>query len=291
MKASIGWTAPPDLVLVRSLATLCRGAVTPVEGETKSLTSISGPIEVRPNLEQPSHATLDVHIRPLASISGTDSKALAATLKALLTPSLLLSHHPRTLVQIVGQALCGSNSGSGMGSAGKGWNTTLIASLVNATTAALLNTAAVPMRGVVCAVSVGRLRSQSASPTLILDPSESELPYLSGSGCFAFLFSSVVTALPDSEASSDVPPCSLLWTNYSANTSFTESELVDARKLAERGAVEVWKALKESLGSMGKSAVTLVGWKRDKNTTVKEVAEEPSESASESEVDDEKMEI
>ncbi len=55
------------------------------------------PIEIRPTQENPSQATLDIHIRPLASLPGTDAKALAATLKWIFAPSLFLSHHPRTL--------------------------------------------------------------------------------------------------------------------------------------------------------------------------------------------------
>ena len=131
----------------------------PVPGQTKSLASVSGPIEVRIAHEHPSQATLDVQVRPLPGIPGTDAKALATTLRSIFAPSLFLSHHPRTLVQVVAQALCGSESGSGTGSAGRGWNASLVASLVNATAAALVNAASVPMRGVVCAVAVGRLRS------------------------------------------------------------------------------------------------------------------------------------
>lgn len=214
-------------------------------GQTTSLASISGPIEVRPAQENPSQATLDVQIRPLAAIAGTDSKALAATLKTIFTPSLFLSHHPRTLIQIVGQALCGSESGTGLGSAGRGWNASLTASLVNATTAALINAGSIPMRGVVCAVAVGRL--QFNDEELILDPEEVELSRLSGSGCFAFLFSSLLA----DAASSDVPPSSLLWTNYTTSAPFDVTELARARKLAEKGAQQVWQAMKASISSGG----------------------------------------
>jgi len=258
-------------------------------GETKALASVSGPIEVRPNLELASQATLDVHVRPLASISGTDSKALATTLKAILTPALLLSHHPRTLVQIVGQALCGSHSGSGLGSAGKGWNASLIASLVNASSAALVNASSVPMRGVVCAVSVGRLPSQKET-ILILDPSEPELPRLSGGGCFAFLFSSVLASVSPSET--NIPSCSLLWTSYTTKTPFDESELMQAQKLAEKGARQVWGTLKESVGWMERSSITVQEWKKERKRIVKETTQETSiQVDGDNEVDDEKMEI
>ncbi|RDX51744.1 hypothetical protein OH76DRAFT_1401170 [Lentinus brumalis] len=244
-------------------------------GETKSLASISGPIEVRPTQENPSQATLDIQIRPLAALPGTDAKALATTLKSIFAPSLFLSHHPRTLIQIVGQALCGSDSGSGLGTVGRGWNASLTASLVNATAAAFINAGSVPMRGVVCAVAVGRLKDE-ADGELILDPEEVELPRLAGSGCFAFLFSSSLS--PDTGASSDIPPCSLLWTNYTTAAPFDVSELSRARELAAKGARQVWFALKESLAPRGTS--TLID--------AKVKSERPSQDM---EVDDEKVEI
>ena len=216
-------------------------------GETKSLASISGPIEVRPALENPSQATLDVQIRPLPGIPGTDAKALATTLKAIFAPALFLAHHPRTLVQVVAQALCGSESGRGTGSAGRGWNASLTASLVNATAAAFVNAGSVPMRGVVCAVAVGRLGGPDAGEGLVLDPEEAELGRLAGSGCFAFLFSSLLGG--SEEAGADVPTCSLLWTNYTTAAPFDVAELGRARELAEKGARQVWLALKESVGS------------------------------------------
>ncbi|KZT04551.1 uncharacterized protein LAESUDRAFT_744336 [Laetiporus sulphureus 93-53] len=256
-------------------------------GETKSLTSVSGPIEVRPNFELPSQATLDIHIRPLASISGTDSKAISATLKSILMPALFLTHYPRTLVQLVGQALCGTESGSGMGSVGKGWYASLVASLINASSAALINAGSVSMKGVVCAVSVGRLPSASGT-TLVLDPSESELSRLSGGGCFAFLFSSVLPVASIDE----LPPCSLLWTNYTTHTPFDDSELAHAKELAEKGARRVWMSLKESVGRMEASATSVEDVKLKSGSSKMDTnAGMPAGEENESDVDDEKMEI
>ena len=224
-------------------------------GATQSLASVSGPIEVRPTHENPAQATLDVQIRPLAALPGTDAKALATTLRGALAPALLLARNPRTLVQIVGQALCGAESGSGLGSAGKGWPASLTASLVNAATAALLNAGSVPMRGVVCAVAVGRMADEDKAEGagLVLDPEESELPRLAGGGCFAFMFSSTL-ASEDARGDS-VPPCSLLWTNYTTAAPFDVGELAHARRMAEKGAKEVWAAMRESVASMGSSKV------------------------------------
>ena len=218
-------------------------------GQTVSLASLSGPIEVRTNQESPSTATLEISIRPLASLPGTNSRALATTLKAVLVPSLLLNHHPRTLVQIVGQALCGNDSGSGLGSTGRGWNASLVASLVNACSAALINAGSVPMKGVVCAVAVGRLPDGAGAHAMVLDPSEAELPSLVGGGCFVFMFSSV---LPHPKKTADVPQAALLWTNYTATSGTIEdSEFAEAQELALEGAERIWRTFKDSISHHG----------------------------------------
>ena len=219
---------------------------------------------------------MEVHVRPLVSVPGTDSRALAATLKSVLSPSLFLSHHPRTLVQIVGQALCTSDPGAYFRGVGRGWHASLVASLINASTAALINASSIPMKGVVCAIAVGRLRDSEAiqdAPDLILDPSEDELSMLSGSGCFAFLFSS---ALPQSAHSQpDIPSNSLLWTNYAiATASFDSKEFDRALELASSGAVRIWQALKNGL-------------RPHEDSPVAELVKEAVHNAS----DDEKMEI
>ena len=185
-------------------------------------------------------------------------------------------------MQIVGQALCGTDSGSGMGSVGRGWNASLIASLVNASSAALINTGSVPMRGVICAVAIGRLPSK-AGIELVLDPSEAELPRLLGGGCFAFLFSAVLS----SASACEIPPCSLLWTNYTTNTPFDEVELNHARELAETGAREVWKALKQSVGTMDASQARIAR----KTQKELEVMEEGPDVEDAEDSDDAKMEI
>lgn len=205
---------------------------------------MSGPLEVRLNLELPSQATLDVQIRPLPSIPGTDSKALATTIKSILSPSLFLTHHPRTLIQFVGQALCRNP----IGSTGRAWNASLTASLLNACSAALINAGSIPMKGVVCTVAVGRLSTDpNTEAVLVLDPADEELPRCSGVGCFAFLFSSTLSPTPPS---GDIPPHSLLWMNYTASTPFNDIELAAARELASEGAREVWTKLKESITKM-----------------------------------------
>ena len=275
--ASVSFTRSVSVLLL--IQTLKRLTI----GQTEALASLSGPLEVRPNLELPSQATLEIHIRPLASAPGTDSRALAATLKAVLSPALLLSHHPRTLIQIVGQALCGSDSGSGLGSTGRGWNASLVASLVNACSAALINAGSVPMKGVVCAVAVGRV-SDPINPgetSMVLDPSEAELPHLVGGGCFVFMFSSI---LPTTSQKSDIPQSLLLWTNYSATSgAISDSELEDAQNIALQGAEDIWRTLKDSLSPKRST---------NKSRVSQEVpSSDRASRASSPEIDDAEMEI
>ncbi|EJD01467.1 uncharacterized protein FOMMEDRAFT_69260, partial [Fomitiporia mediterranea MF3/22] len=170
-------------------------------GQTKALASVSGPIEVRLAVEQASKATFEVIARPLAGLPGTESKALASALRSALLPSMILTNNPRTLVQLVAQSLTPSttttsNRSGQLGSVNsKSFRTSpaLVAAHINAASLALLNASSIPLRGVVCAASVGRVRrnpdNDSDSALLVVDPSEDELHSLDGIGAFAFLIS------------------------------------------------------------------------------------------------------
>jgi exosome complex component RRP46 len=208
------------------------------------LASVSGPIEVRLAAEQPSRATFEVSVRPLSGVPGTEAKSLASSIRAALTPSLLLAQHPRTLIQLVVQSLTPTASPRPPPS--------LVASIINASTAAVLNTGSVPMRGVVCAVSVGRLHTTSMPSVayLVLDPSDSELASATASGCFAFIFAYGLES-PERSNSAGYPKmsCELVWSNWRAG-AFGEEELIRAQELAKVGAERVWLAMKESIPSM-----------------------------------------
>ncbi|KAK2460358.1 hypothetical protein APHAL10511_007747 [Amanita phalloides] len=163
-------------------------------GKTAALASVSGPIEARLSAENPSQATFEVHLRPLSGVPATDARALASSIRSALLPSLILTHHPRTLIQLVLQALSSpaysqscwlQQAQKHTTSAGIGSDHVLAASLVNASTLALLNAGSIPMRGIVAAVSVGM---SSSTGELVVDPANDQLSDLAASGCFAFLF-------------------------------------------------------------------------------------------------------
>lgn len=199
-------------------------------GETVALASISGPIEVRQAYEHPSQATFEVSVRPLSNVAATDSKSIASTIRSLLTPSVLLSHHPRASIQLVVQAVSPSP-------AKDVWRDVLVSAMINASTLALLNSGSIPMRGVVCAVSVGRVGS-----SLLVDPSADEVAVLEAGGCFAFLFAG------------SGPEC--VWSNWktASGTAFEEEEVVKAKEMAKVAAAEVWAAVKASIYSAGTDA-------------------------------------
>lgn len=212
------------------------------KGETESLASVSGPIEVRFAAEQPSKATVEVNVRPLSSLPGTEAKALAASLRGLLSPSIILSRNPRTLIQLVVQCLTPSPA--------EGFSPSLIAACINASSLALLNAGSIPMTSVVCAVAVSRLRSatEDDASALVLDPSEAEFLETVGCGCFAFSFA---TEISGSQQSQDSPPGRMVWTNWRARDGvFDEGEFARAQALGLAGAEIVWRAFKRSVPRM-----------------------------------------
>jgi exosome complex component RRP46 len=113
--------------------------------------------------------------------------------------------------------------------------------MINASTLALLNAGSVPMRGVVCAVSVGRL-GPAPNLTLVVDPTDDETTSLAGGGCFAFLFANGLGS-GDSEC---------VWANWkTVKGTFDEKELLSARELARGAARQVCAAIRESVDGMG----------------------------------------
>jgi len=204
------------------------------------LASVSGPIEVRLAAENSTKATFEVSVRPLASIPGTDSKALGATIKSLLAPSLLLTRHPRTLIQLAIQSLSPSLP-KGAPSLHPG----IAAASINASSLALMN-ASVSMKGVACAVAVARASSEQ----LILNPTTDQLEASTASGCFAFIF----TAAESPNNRLDV---SEVWSNWRSSLGFDVEEMVVARDLAQQGARDVWELMKESVGSVGVSTLDI----------------------------------
>lgn len=153
-------------------------------------------------------------------------------IRLALLPSLILTTNPRTLIQLVIQALTPSYDTHSK------WDNDLVAAMINASTMALLNAGSIPMRGVVCALAVARVDN-----TLLVDPSPEEMGKVdgSGSGCFAFMFGHGVGRTPN-EAD-----FTCVWSNW-RGVSGSEEDVIAARDLAKGSARRVWEAIKASIG-------------------------------------------
>lgn len=139
----------------------------------------------------------------------TPEKHYAKQIRDVFEQILVLSQHPRSLVQLVVQALSPITTSQWnrpsytLASEGLAAqpsrratdvvNPTLIAAMLNAASLAFLNASSIPMRGTLCAVAVGKKRSTTPSARssvedtgLVLDPTEDE--FEDGWGVFAFVF-------------------------------------------------------------------------------------------------------
>jgi len=195
-------------------------------GKTQALASVSGPIEVRLAAELPSRAALEVIVRPLAGVPGTAEKTLGRRVREVLEQVLLLNHHPRTLVQLVLQSLSSSSHPSK--SASHSIHPSQAAALINAASLALLHASSVPMRGVICAIAVGKLRGTG---TIQLDP-EPETSDCERIGCFAFLFTEGL-------------PGQVVWADW--HGAFNEDEYVKVVDLARVGSQFVLDTIRKEL--------------------------------------------
>lgn len=197
-------------------------------GDAVSLASVAGPIEVRLAAEQASQATFEVMARPISNVPATESKSSSSAIRAALLPSLILNKHPRTLIQLIVQGLSVPRTP---------WKDVLVASMINASTLALLNAGSIPMRGVVCAVAIGRLPGVG----IVVDPSEEECADMDVGGCFAFIFAEGVGRCVES-----------VWTSWRSKSGiFDEKDFAEARELAKDAAQNVYNAIKRSISWMG----------------------------------------
>ncbi|KAG8890252.1 hypothetical protein FRB98_000163 [Tulasnella sp. 332] len=237
-------------------------------GSTKAVASVSGPIEVRLNVELPSRSTLEVNIRPSAGVSATFEKRYSKDIREVLEQVLILSHHPRTLVQVVIQALSAqsppqwktarySDDNSDISAVSNrriSLNPSLIAACVNASSLAFLNASSIPMRGVLCAVAVGKvvgdspaiLSSRTGQPgggaRLFMDPEVEELE--GGWAIFAFLFGSTFDGGPKMQG------CEVVWADCHGLGS--EDEYAKAKELALSGATRIadWEEYPELVAQL-----------------------------------------
>ncbi|KAF5360178.1 hypothetical protein D9758_011339 [Tetrapyrgos nigripes] len=243
------------------------------------LVSVSGPIAPTLSQEKPNKSTLEVLVRPLSNVPGTQEKYLASILSSVLECSILGTANPRTLIQVVVQVLVPQGRYTGVGGVGIVGRDKVLASMINASTLTMLNASSIPMRGVVCAVVVGRKSksgsTSSSSSRYVVDPADEESSSLDASGCFAFLFSDVLGKKTVNAAGS-----TCLWTSWRCyEGGIDEAELKEAKSVALEGAKEIWGYIRN-----------LVGKREGLEVRMAEDVKESHEDASE-QGDDDKMEI
>lgn len=194
---------------------------------------------------------------------------------------MVLNANPRTLVQLVAQALATPSVPSwqlAAAAAGPKPNSVarsdpaLVAATINAASLALLNASSIPLRGVVCAIAIGRVHD---THELLADPSDSERGALDGGGIFAFLISGarVGSDAGDIEnTSGSGTQAELVWTSWGAGGGlpFDEDELRRATVLAKAGALCVWGHIKEAVARLvlGPEKVEMPKLKREVKETV-----------------------
>jgi len=194
-------------------------------GDAAALASLSGPIEVRLASEIPNKAFFDVSVRPLSSVSATESKAIGQIIRSALEPSMLLTKAPRTLVQLVVQNLSSTKH--------LFWRDSFSAAMINASSLAILNAASVPMRGVVLACAVGKLKDG----TLVIDPEESEDTEMTEGGCFAYLFADDVGG---------VSKAVCVWSAWRSRTgTYSQTGLVSAKEMGLQGSRLVYEKVRQ----------------------------------------------
>ncbi|KAJ3508139.1 hypothetical protein NMY22_g16709 [Coprinellus aureogranulatus] len=107
--------------------------------------------------------------------------------------------------------------------------------MINASTLALLNAGSVPMRGVVCAIAIGK----TASGELLVDPEDSKTAELVQGGCFGFMVADGAGLESNSTS---------VWTNWRTlqGGTFSEEEVVEAREVARDAIGRIYEAMRSS---------------------------------------------
>ncbi|KAF3191937.1 exosome non-catalytic core subunit rrp46 [Orbilia oligospora] len=118
---------------------------------TTILTSVNGPLEVRPKDELPNHATIEVIVKPGIGVAGVRETRLSSLIHSTLQSLILTNHHPRTLIQIVAQIVQAEDHTS---------LPLLLTPLLNCTILSLL-IAGIPMRTVGWSVHLAVLQNNS----------------------------------------------------------------------------------------------------------------------------------
>mmetsp|Transcript_11753 Transcript_11753/g.35829 ORF Transcript_11753/g.35829 Transcript_11753/m.35829 type:complete len:245 (-) Transcript_11753:79-813(-) len=166
------------LKIEQDLLERCDGSARLSSGGTVVLAAVYGPMECPVRSQEVDQASVSVTVRGGVGHTLNSARWMERFIRGAVETSMLMEMHPRTSINIVVHIL--EEDGS------------VLAACTNAVSIALVD-AAVPMRSVVCAISVGI----DSIGTLILDPTQSEQAETLVHGTFCF--ESVRTGLVSSK--------------------------------------------------------------------------------------------
>ncbi|KAM0752111.1 hypothetical protein T439DRAFT_312234 [Meredithblackwellia eburnea MCA 4105] len=205
------------LALSQSILSRQDGSANFSFGNLSVIASVTGPAEVKIRQELVDRAALEINILPLRGLAGPSSKSHETFLLSLLSPIILLSRHPRSLIQLTVQtfsapttafskqfstdplesALPSSSSSSLLPSStrltskprGTAKGVAEKAAMINASTLALVD-AAIECKGMVFAAAVAFVPVEGVEEEeeMILDPTPEEEEEATSAHVFAFSF-------------------------------------------------------------------------------------------------------
>ncbi|VDB85521.1 unnamed protein product [Peniophora sp. CBMAI 1063] len=268
-----------------------------------------GPTDVPPAREHPARAYLDVQARPISGVPGPSSRALANTIKGCLSASLELGRYPRTMVQVVVQSLSSDSvtigsaredddveEGEGVeaGKKRKRWSGEYApahAASLNAASCASLNAGSVSSTGTLCAISLSRTQSCA----LYVDPTPEEWTDAEARGWFVFLVTrdEVEDESSGSDEDEDGLRCRAVWQSWTVagGGEVENGEVEEARDVAEEGAKAVWHAMRRAVAETYGEILAIPVNNEGKDVRMGSSGESTGSEGSESEDDEEKMEI
>ncbi|KAF8253842.1 ribosomal protein S5 domain 2-like protein [Wilcoxina mikolae CBS 423.85] len=134
------------MAIAASLTILPRadGSATFKSGLTTVIASVNGPMEVKSRDELPDKTFIEVNVRPAIGVGGTRERALESRIISALSPLILRTYHPRTLLQIAVQLVEAEDHSD---------TTAILPVCLNAATLALID-AGTPLASVLIATTV-----------------------------------------------------------------------------------------------------------------------------------------
>ncbi|KAF6221305.1 hypothetical protein HO133_002160 [Letharia lupina] len=146
------------------------------------IAAVNGPIEVQRRDELPEEAAVDIAVRPAAGVGGLRERHLESIIQNTLRRVILVSAHPRSLIQFTLQIVTSPEDGSVTGNLPQAAsNLPVLPALLQASILALISTS-IPLSMTLTATLV----AVNSKDTLIPDPSVQQIKLASSIHVLAF---------------------------------------------------------------------------------------------------------